>query len=87
MGAVVVQTVACEVEAELAAALDIGEEVAVAFFETHHKPLMLFVVVEAVVEVDLVTAVVGVAAPSVELKEDQKIRDVQRKQVLLRSSV
>jgi hypothetical protein len=82
LGAVVVQTVACVVEAEIAAALDIGEEVAVAFFETHHKPLMLFVVLEAVVEVDLETAVVGVAALSVEKKEDQKILEVQRKRVL-----
>ena len=81
LGAVVVQTVACEVEAELAAALGIDEEEAVAFFETHHKPLMLFVVEEAVVEVDLETAVVGVAALSVELKEDQKILEVQRKRV------
>ena len=55
---------------------------AVAFFETHHKPLMLFVVLEAVVEVDLETAVVGVAALSVEKKEDQKILEVQRKRVL-----
>jgi hypothetical protein len=41
---------------------------------------------EAVVEVDLETAVVGVAALSVELKEDQKILEVQRKRVLFRSS-
>jgi hypothetical protein len=58
---VVVQTVACVVEAELAAALDIDEEEAVAFFETHHEPLMLFVVEE----VYLVTSVVDVAALSV----------------------
>jgi len=82
LGAVVVQTVACVVEAELAAALGIDEEEAVAFFGTHHKPLMLFVVLEAVVEVDLETAVVGVAALSVEKKEDQKILEVQRKRVL-----
>ena len=49
-----VQTVVCEEEVELEAALDIVASKVFAFFGTLHRPLTFFVVQETVVGADLV---------------------------------